>query len=102
MIRYVTMQIRGDRTMRRELEDKMKISVDAAAQKGRDIGMPDMANGPELLQEVLLLLLISGSSRQPLHCNHLPILQQSSVHLGIPPSADQIICAIPMPKEHKD
>ena len=89
----VTMEVGGDRANRRELKDQMKIAVNAATQEGRDVRVPDMANGAELGQELLLPLLISRSAGQPLHCNCLPISQHSFVNLSVPTSANQVICS---------
>ena len=87
------MEIVGDRANRGELKDQMKIAINAATQEGRDVGMPDMANGAELGQELLLPLLISRSTGQPLHRNCLPISQHSFVNLSVPTSANQVICS---------
>ncbi|RRT86215.1 hypothetical protein B296_00000401 [Ensete ventricosum] len=84
-----TVEIGRDGAAGGELEDQVEVAVDAAAEKSRHIGVPHMADGAELRQEVLLSLLVRGGSRQPLHGNRTPVLHHAPVHLRVPTSAHQ-------------
>lgn len=93
LVELTTVEVGGDGAARRELEDQVQVAVDTAAKEGGDIGVPHVADGAELRQEILLPLLVRGSPHQPLHGHGLPVRRHSPVHLRVPTSAHQVICS---------